>query len=78
MDTLVSYDPDELETDVLRLSLAEASRKYKNWDRHENGALIFGVLTVAIAMRQLVIERIGKQIKFDSQQAVYDAFNELR
>ena len=78
MDTLVSYDPDELETDVLNLSLAEASRKYKNRDRHENGALIFGALTVAIAMRQLVIGRIGKQMEFDSQQAVYDAFNELR
>ena len=78
MDKLVSYDPDELKTDVLNLSLSKASRKYKNWDRHENGARIFGVLTVAIAMRQLIIERIGKQIEFDSQQAVYDAFNELR
>ena len=78
MDKLLSYDPDKLKTDVLKLSLAKASRKYKNWEKYEDGALIFGVLTVAIAMRQLIIKKIGKQIEFDSQQAIDNAFNELR
>ena len=83
MDTLVSYDPDELKTDVLKLSLAKASRKYKNWDKHEDGASRFGELTLAIAMRQIVISKSKKytseeKITFTSPQDIYDRFNAFR
>ena len=78
MGILIPYNSEVLESDTLKLSLAEAGRKYKNWVKHENGAYIFGQLTLTIAVRQLVIHTRAKNIKFESLQEVYDAFNALR
>ena len=84
MGALQSYDPDELNTDVLKLSLAKASRKYKNWDRHEDGARIFGILTLTIAIREILNDNaqqsldIKEDLKFLSRSEIYDRFNAAR
>ena len=81
MDKLVPYDSDVLETDVLKLSLSEACRKYKNWEKHEDGARIFGELTLAIAMRQILNHKaknhlnIEGNISFTSSEEICKRFN---
>lgn len=79
MSTLVRYDADTFNADLMQLSLAEGAEKYSEWQEHQNGENVFARLTLIIAMREyLVGEKDKDPDTLTSLNAVYKAYLAVR